>query len=172
MLYPGMTEWETFYVPFAADHAASAIVTYSQNGIVLIKKTVTTFIPVEEPTQQSEENTEQQDETDQAAQEGDSDQTAQGENAEQTSQEQSSDQTEQGAQEGTAEQATQEEQESTVPPDRSYFEVHLTQQDTLRLTNNCKTIIQINVMTDDGERYTSDPIFVTTGIQSYRTVMT
>ena len=98
-----MTDRETFYVPFSIEHVASALVTYSQNGIVLIEKSADEFEP-----------------------------------------------------EG----------------DQSSFEVHLTQEDTLRLSNNCKTVIQINVMTQDGERYTSDPILLTTGIQSHRAVMT
>lgn len=103
MLYPGMTDREIFYVPFSIEHVASALVTYSQNGIVLIEKSADEFAP-----------------------------------------------------EG----------------DQSSFEVHLSQEDTLRLSNNCKTVIQINVMTNDGERYTSDPILLTTGIQSHRAVMT
>lgn len=103
MLYPGMTEWETFYIPFSAQHTSNAIVTYSQNDIALIQKSTDGFTAVDE--------------------------------------------------------------------ENSFFEIFLSQTDTLRLGNNCKTIIQINVLTDDGERYTSEPIQITTGTQSYRAVM-
>lgn len=103
MLYPGMTDKETFYVPFSIEHVSKALVTYSQNGIVLIEKTSSSF---------------------------------------------------------------------TAKGNQSSFDVHLTQQDTLKLSDNCQTVIQINVMTNDGERYTSDPILLKTGIQSHRAVMT
>lgn len=103
MLYPGMTDTQTFYVPFLAEDISKALVTYSQNGIALIEKTASSFVS-------------------------------------------------QGLQ--------------------SSFEVRLTQQDTLKLSNNCQTVIQINVVTIDGERYTSDPILMKTGIQSHRAVIT
>lgn len=103
MLYPGMTDNETFFIPFSIENVASALVSYSQNGIVLIEKAAETF-------------------------------------------------------ESAGSQTS--------------FDIHLEQEDTLRLSNNCKTVIQINVMTNDGERYTSDPILLTTGIQSHRAVIT